>query len=65
MNLEDAIDGLLTMADTLFQRRDPDIPRTPGENLQAVKNVLKDLLNRHGLPEDIRLTDSRLCPSKV
>jgi hypothetical protein len=65
MNLEDAIDGLLTMADALFPQGDPSVVRTPEENLDAIKSVIEDLLNRHDLPENIKLSDPRVRSSKT
>jgi hypothetical protein len=67
MGLDDTIDGLLTLANTLFPQNDPETVRTPDENLDAIICVIKDQLSQHDLPEDIRLNDHRLrsCRSKV
>jgi hypothetical protein len=67
MGIDDAIDGLLTLADSLFPQRDPDTVRTPDQNLDVIKSVLEEQLIRYNLPGDIRLNDHRLrsCRSKV
>jgi hypothetical protein len=64
MSMDDTIDGLLTLADSLFPRSDPDTARTSDENLTILKNNIGELLERHGLPEDIKLSDRRLRASK-
>jgi hypothetical protein len=67
MGLDDTIDALLALADSLFSQRDSDAVRTPNENLDIIKGVLEEQLGQHGLPDDIRLNDDRLrsCRSKV
>jgi hypothetical protein len=65
VNLEDAIDGLLTMADALFPQGDPSVVRTPEENLDAIRGAIEDLFNRHDLPENIKLSDPRMRSSKT
>jgi hypothetical protein len=64
MNVDDTIDGLLTLADSLFPQSDPDIVRTPEENLDTLKKSISNLLKRHKLPKDIKLSDCRLRSSK-
>jgi hypothetical protein len=64
MNLDDIIDGLLTLADSLFPQSDPDIVRTPDENLDILKKAIRDLLEHHKLPKDIKLSDNRIRSSK-
>jgi hypothetical protein len=64
MSLEDTIASLLTLTDALFPQSDPDIIRTPDDNLDILRNVIGDLLKRHNLPKDIRLIDHQLRSSK-
>jgi hypothetical protein len=64
MSLDDTIDGLLTLADSLFPQGDTEIPRTPEENLGTIRSVIGDLMSRHGLSEDIKLSDRRVYSSK-
>ncbi|PVF93157.1 hypothetical protein CPB86DRAFT_877372 [Serendipita vermifera] len=64
MNIDDTIDGLLALADSLFPQCDPSIARSPDENLEVVKRVLVDMLKRHGLPRDVKLSDPQLRSSK-
>jgi hypothetical protein len=64
MNLDDTIDGLLTLADSLFPQSDPGIIRTTDENLDILKRSIGDLFKRHKLPKDIKLSDRRLRSSK-
>jgi hypothetical protein len=64
MNLDDTIDGLLTLADSLFPQSDPDTVRTPDENLDILKKSIGNLLKRHKLPKDIKLSDRRLRSTK-
>jgi hypothetical protein len=63
MSLDDTIEGLLTLTHSLFPQGDPEIPRTPKENLDVIKSVIGDLLSRHDLPEDVKLSDRRLRSS--
>jgi hypothetical protein len=64
MNLDDTIDGLLTLADSLFPQSDPGIIQTTDENLDTLKESIGNLLIQHELPEDIKLSDRRLRSSK-
>jgi hypothetical protein len=64
MNLDDTIDGLLTLADSLFPQSDPDTVRTPDENLDILKRVIGDLFKQHKLSKDIKLSDSQLRSTK-
>jgi hypothetical protein len=64
MSLDDTIDGLLTLADSLFPQGDLEISRTPDENIDAIRSVIGDLLSRHGLSEDVKLSDRLVCSSK-
>ncbi|PVF95037.1 FabD/lysophospholipase-like protein, partial [Serendipita vermifera] len=64
MNIDDTIDGLLTLADSLFPQCDPNIARSPDENLEVVKRVVGDMLKRHKLPKDVKLSDPQLRSSK-
>jgi hypothetical protein len=64
MNLDDTIDGLLTLADSLFPQSSPEIIRTSDENLEILKDAIGQLLNRHELPKDIKLGDHQLRASK-
>jgi hypothetical protein len=64
MSLDDAIDGLLTLADSLFPQGDTEISRTPDKNLDSIRSVIGDLLSRHDLPEDVKLSDPRVRSSK-
>jgi hypothetical protein len=44
MNLDNAIDGLLTLADALFTQSDPGTVRTPDENLDTVPRAARTFL---------------------
>ncbi|PVF91981.1 FabD/lysophospholipase-like protein [Serendipita vermifera] len=64
MNIDDTIDGLLTLADSLFPQCDPSIARSPDENLEVLRRIIGDMLKQHNLPKDIKLSDPQLCSSK-
>jgi hypothetical protein len=64
MSLDDTMDALLTLAYSLFSQSDPTIVRTPDENLDLLKKAIGDLLKRHKLPKDIKLSDHRIRSSK-
>ncbi|PVF95039.1 hypothetical protein CPB86DRAFT_739370 [Serendipita vermifera] len=61
MNIDDAIDGLLTLADSLFP---PNVARGLDGNLEVVERVLADMLKRHNLPKDVKLSDPQVRSSK-
>jgi hypothetical protein len=44
MNLDNAIDGLLTLADALFTQSEPGTVRTPDENLDPVPRAARTFL---------------------
>ncbi|PVF92936.1 hypothetical protein CPB86DRAFT_809169 [Serendipita vermifera] len=64
MNLDDIIDGLLALADSLFSQDVPETPQTPAMYLQTVKDAITDMLQRHGIDPDIKLNDERLRSSR-
>jgi hypothetical protein len=64
MNLDDTIDGLLTLADSLFPQSDPSIVRTPDENLDILNRAIGDLFKQHKFSKDIKLSDSQLRSTK-
>jgi hypothetical protein len=67
MKLDDTIDGLLTLADSLFPQNTSETLQTPEAYLKNVKNAIVDILKSHGMGPDIKMTDDRLrsCRSKV
>jgi hypothetical protein len=67
MNLDDTIEGLLTLASSLFPNNAPEVIQTPEKNLQIVKDAIEDLLQSHQIPSNIKLNDERLrsCRTKV
>jgi hypothetical protein len=64
MSLDDTMDALLTLADSLFPQSDPDIVRTQDENLDILKKAISGLLRSHKLPKDIKLSDHRIRSSR-
>ncbi|PVF91977.1 FabD/lysophospholipase-like protein, partial [Serendipita vermifera] len=64
MDIDDTIDGLLTLADSLFPQCDPSIARSPDENLEVLRGIIGDMLKQHNLPKDIKLSDPQLRSSK-
>jgi hypothetical protein len=64
MNLDDTIDGLLILADSLFPQSDLGIIRTPDENLDILKRVIGDLFKQRKLSKDIKLSDPQLRSTK-
>ncbi|PVF92937.1 hypothetical protein CPB86DRAFT_743500 [Serendipita vermifera] len=67
MNLDDAIDGLLTLTSSLFPLGDSEKIQALDKNLQTAKDAIEDILQSHDIPPDIKLNDERLrsCRSKV
>jgi hypothetical protein len=64
MGIDDTIDGLLTLANSLFPQYNSDVVRTQEGSLNVMKSIIKDQMSQHDLPEDIRLNDHRLRSSR-
>jgi hypothetical protein len=64
MKLDDTIDGLLTLADSLFTQNTSETLKTPEAYMKNVKDAIVDMLQSHGMGPDIRMTDDRLRSSR-
>ncbi|PVF93136.1 hypothetical protein CPB86DRAFT_819079 [Serendipita vermifera] len=64
MTLDEAIDAILNLANSLFSRTGSDTVATPEENLRIVKDTIGTMLKSRGIPVDIKLNDKRLRASK-
>jgi hypothetical protein len=64
MKLDDTIDGLLTLADSLFPQNASETLQTPEAYLKNAKDAIFNVLQSHGMSPDVKMTDDRLRSSR-
>jgi hypothetical protein len=63
MNLDDAIDGLLAMADALFPQDASATLKSPELYLKSANDAVIAMLESHGMDPSIKMNDERLRSS--